>query len=93
MPGITALKVGGEREASIALHVNDADSDAVFLLAFQHDGLRWADVELFPIVGRSNTFVDRLVQYIDKLLVPDLVAVENSSYSHLSMETMMSVNR
>ena len=51
VPGITALEVGGEREASIALHVNHTDSDAVFLLAFQNDRLRWADVELFPIVG------------------------------------------
>ena len=30
MPGVAALEVGGEREASITLHVDDADSDAVF---------------------------------------------------------------
>ena len=32
--GITALEVGGEREPAFALDVDDADSDAVFLLAF-----------------------------------------------------------
>ena len=61
VPGVTALEVGREREASIALHVNDADSDAVFLLALQYDGLNGADVDVFPVVSRGNTPVDRLV--------------------------------
>ena len=34
VPGITALEVGGEREASITLHVNHTDCDAIFLLPF-----------------------------------------------------------
>ena len=76
MSGITAFEVGRERETSIALHVDDADCDTVFSLTFQYNGLRRADIDMFPVVGRSNTLVNRLVQYIDKLLVPDLVAVE-----------------
>ena len=76
MTGITALEVGGERQPAFALDVNDADSDAVFLLAFQHDRLRRGDAELFAIVGWRDSQVDGLVQYIDKLLVPNLVAVE-----------------
>ncbi len=74
--GVTALKVGGEGEPAFALDVNDADSDAVFLLAFQHDRLRRADAELFAVVGWRDTLVDWLIQHVDKLLVPYLVAVE-----------------
>ena len=76
MASITALEVSGEREASIALHINHTDCDAIFLLAFQHNRLLWADVDLFPVVGRGNAPVDRLVQDVIKFLVPDLVAVE-----------------
>ena len=76
VPGITALKVGGEREASIALHVNHTDCDAVFLLALQYYRLCGADIDIFPVFGRGNTPVDRLVQDAIKFLVPDLVAVE-----------------
>ena len=76
MASITALEVGGERKPAFALDVDYADSDAVFLLAFQHNRLRWADAELFAIIGWRDTLVDWFVQYIDKLLVPDLIAVE-----------------
>ena len=48
----------------------------VILLSFKHDGLRWADVELFSVVGRCDTLVNGLVQYVDKFLVPYLIAVE-----------------
>ena len=43
--GVAALEVGGERQFAFTLDVDDADGDAVFLLAFQHDGFLWADAE------------------------------------------------
>ena len=55
--------------AAPSLDVDDADCDAVFLLAFQHNGLRRADAELFAVVGWRDALVDGLVQYVDELLV------------------------
>ena len=56
--GITALEVGGESEPAFALEVDNADSDPVFLFAFQHDKLRRTDVELFAVVGWCDALVD-----------------------------------
>lgn len=76
MASVTAFKVGRERQPAFALDVNYADCDAVFLFAFQNNGLRWADAELFAVVGWRDTLVDWLVQHVDKLLLPNFIAVE-----------------
>ena len=76
MPSIAALKVGWEREFAFTFNVDNADSDTVFLFAFKYDRLCRNDAELFAIVGRCDSFVDRLAQYINKFHVPNLVAIE-----------------